>query len=471
MFVSAIAFAQGTSKVQQIVEAFSQAIENGEWTPGSKLPSVRELTETLGVSKFTLNEALDRLRGRNLLTSSQGRGYFVSMDRVRPTPANWADLLPQDLLSVLRRPLASAFGDLRPGGGHLPEAWLDSEAIRQTLRSVVRAPALRIAGPGTPAGLLPLRQALQQKLHGEGLSVSVDQVITTPNTVQGLDMLMRLLARPGDSVLLDTPCYFNFHANLALHGVKVVTVQRRPDGFDFDALEQLLAEHRPSLYLTTSVLHNPTGHSFSPGQAFRLLQLTQRYQCHIVEDDLYGDLHPNPPPRLAALAGLDQVTYLSGFSKILSANARVSFVVAAPQLAANLTNMKLMSGGVTSELFEQLVYRMLSEGSYAKHRKRMVQRLLEAGGRVEQWLKRCGCELPMGYEGGMFIWARLPPGINGERLAQAALKHGMVLAPGALFGNDPAHRDSMRFNVAHSDEPQVRQVFEAVVRAASQDHG
>ncbi|WP_426108115.1 PLP-dependent aminotransferase family protein [Pseudomonas sp. TWR1-1-4] len=467
MFVSAIAFVEGTPKVQQIVEAFSQAIENGEWAPGSKLPSVRELTETLGVSKFTLNEALDRLRGRNLLTSSQGRGYFVAMETVRPPAANWVDLLPQDLLSVLRRPLAAANGDLRPGGGHLPESWLDSEALRQTLRSVVRAPSLRIASLGTPAGLLPLRQALQQKLHGEGLSVSVEQIITTPNTVQGLDMLMRLLARPGDTVLLDAPCYFNFHANLALHGVKVVTIPRRPDGFDFTALEHLLAEHRPRLYLTTSVLHNPTGHSFSPGQAFRLLQLTQQYHCHIVEDDLYGDLHSNPPPRLAALAGLDQVTYLSGFSKILSANARVSFVVAAPQLAANLTNMKLMSGGVTSELFEQIVYRMLSEGSYAKHRKRMVQRLMEAGGRVEQWLKRCGCELPMGYEGGMFIWARLPPGVNGELLAQAALKQGMVLAPGALFGYDPAQRDSMRFNVAHSDEAKVQRLFETLLGKAS----
>ena len=467
MLVSAIAFVEGTPKVQQIVEAFSQAIENGEWAPGSKLPSVRELTETLGVSKFTLNEALDRLRGRNLLTSSQGRGYFVAMETVRPPAANWVDLLPQDLLSVLRRPLAAANGDLRPGGGHLPETWLDSEALRQTLRSVVRAPSLRIASLGTPAGLLPLRQALQQKLHGEGLSVSVEQIITTPNTVQGLDMLMRLLARPGDTVLLDAPCYFNFHANLALHGVKVVTIPRRPDGFDFTALEHLLAEHRPRLYLTTSVLHNPTGHSFSPGQAFRLLQLTQQYHCHIIEDDLYGDLHPNPPPRLAALAGLDQVTYLSGFSKILSANARVSFVVAAPQLAANLTNMKLMSGGVTSELFEQVVYRMLSEGSYAKHRKRMVQRLMEAGGRVEQWLKRCGCELPMGYEGGMFIWARLPPGVNGELLAQAALKQSMVLAPGALFGYDPAQRDSMRFNVAHSDEAKVQRLFETLLGKAS----
>ena len=466
MFVPAIAFVDGTPKVQQIVDAFSQAIEHGDWAPGSKLPSVRELTQTLGVGKFTLNEALDRLRGRNLLTSSQGRGYFVAMDSARPASMTWVDLLPQDLLSVLRRPLVTAGGELRLGSGHLPEGWLNNDALRQALRSVVRAPSLRIAGLGAPAGLLPLRQALQQKLHAEGLSVPVEQIITTPNTVQGLDMLMRLLARPGDTVLLDAPCYFNFHANLALHGVNVVTIERRPDGFDFAALEALLAEHRPSLYLTTSVLHNPTGHSFSPSQAFRLLQLTQQYHCHIVEDDLYGDLHPSPPPRLAALAGLDQVTYLSGFSKILSANTRVSYVVAAPQLAANLTNMKLMSGGVTSELFEQLVYRMLSEGSYARHRKRMVQRLMESGGRVEQWLKRCGCELPMAYEGGMFIWARLPQAVDGELLAQLALKHSMVLAPGALFGYDPAHLNAMRFNVAHSDEPRAQQLFETLLLKA-----
>ncbi|WP_419793596.1 PLP-dependent aminotransferase family protein [Pseudomonas palleroniana] len=466
MLISAITFVEGTPKVQQIVEVFSQAIEGGEWAPGSKLPSVRELTQVLGVSKFTLNEALDRLRGRNLLTSSQGRGYFVAMETARPASVAWVDLLPQDLLSVLRRPLANADSELRPGSGHLPEDWLNTEAIRQALRSVVRAPSLRIAGLGTPAGLLPLRQALQQKLHSDGLSVPVEQIITTPNTVQGLDMLMRLLARPGDTVLLDAPCYFNFHANLALHGVKVVTIERRPDGLDFTALEQLLAEHRPSLYLTTSVLQNPTGHSFSPSQAFRLLQLTRQYHCHIIEDDLYGDLHPNPPPRLAALAGLDQVTYLSGFSKILSANTRVSYVVAAPQLAANLTHMKLMSGGVTSELFEHVVYRMLSEGSYARHRKRTVQRLQEAGGRVEQWLKRCGCEPAMAYEGGMFIWARLPAGVNAEQLAQAALKHSMALAPGALFGYDPANGDSMRFNVAHTDEPRIQRLFETLLLKA-----
>jgi len=110
-----------------------------------------------------------------------------------------------------------------------------------------------------------LRQALQHRLHAEGLSVPVEQIITTPNTLQGLDMLMRLLARPGDTVLLDAPCLLQLPPPIWLcTGSRWWTIERRPDGFDFDALEQLLAEHRPSLYLTTSVLHNPTGHSFQP---------------------------------------------------------------------------------------------------------------------------------------------------------------------------------------------------------------
>ena len=100
MFVSTIAFVPGTPKVQQIVEAFSQAIETGEWAPGSKLPSVRELGQTLGVSKFTLNEALDRLRGRNLLTSSQGRGYFVAVDSARPASSASSALAANESASL-----------------------------------------------------------------------------------------------------------------------------------------------------------------------------------------------------------------------------------------------------------------------------------------------------------------------------------------------------------------------------------
>ena len=466
MYLPTVLFQAGTSKVQQIVDALNLAIDKGQLSPGSKLPSARVMTEHWGVSKFTLIEALDRLRGQDRITSSQGLGYFVASKTVPPARGTSLDLLPQDLHSVLRRSLTGASGALRPGNGHLPENWLEPSAIRANVRQLSRSPALRLTGYGDPAGYLPLRQALQQKLFAQGLDVGIEQIITTANTVLALDMLLRLRLRPGDTVLLDTPCYFNFHANLALHGVSVVTLERTAQGLDLHALESLFAQHRPVLYLTTGLLHNPTGHSFTPGQAYGLLELAKRYGCAIIEDDLYGDLHPDPPPRLVALAGTEQVTYLSGFSKTLSANLRVSFVVATPQIAAELTQMKLMCGGITSEMLEQIACSMLNDGTYHKHRKRVVQGLQASGARVAGWLQGLGFTLSAPYTGGMFIWARLPAGLDAETLAQQGLACGLVLAPGILFGFDPELRNYMRFNVAHTDTPAVMVAVEVLLRGA-----
>ncbi|STQ89639.1 aminotransferase-like domain-containing protein [Iodobacter fluviatilis] len=464
MTFPAVHFQKGTSKVRQIIEVVSASIESGVLPAGSKLPSVRELTLLLGVGKFTVIDALDRLRARNLLISRQGRGYFVVAQSPQAIYPPQADLLPQDLISVLRRSLLVDNGELRPGCGHLPESWLDTDAFRQAMRATVRSPLLRVSAYGSPAGYLPLREALQKKLSEQGMPVHLEQIVTTSNTVQGIDMLLRVLLRQGDTVLLDDPCYFNFHANLALHGAQVVTVERRAEGPDFDRFQAVLAKHRPSVYLSCGLLHNPTGHSFTPAQAFRLLQLCKEYGCHIVEDDLYGDLHSNPPPRLAALAGAEHVSYLSGFSKILSANTRVSYVIAAPQLAAKLSHLKLMSGGGTSELLEQLLCRMLNEGSYGKHRKRIADRLLESGGRVFAWLKRAGCTMPFPFTGGMFIWAKLPAGVDSEMLAREGMKQGLLLAPGALFSRQPQTEQYMRFNVAFSDDDAVEQAFSALLK-------
>ena len=466
MHLPVVSFQPGLSKVQQIVDALSTAIDSGLLSPGSKLPSARVMTGHWGVSKFTLIEALDRLRGQGRITSSQGLGYFVATKAVQPRVPG-LDLLPQDLTSVLRRSLINASSALRPGGGHLPESWLETSAMGACVRKISRSPALQLASYGDPAGYMPLRLALQQKLSGQGIEVPVEQIITTANTVQGLDMLLRLRIRPGDTVLLDAPCYFNFHANLSLHGARIVTIDRSAQGLDLQALEQILIEQRPSLYVTTSLLHNPTGHSFSPAQAYALLELAKRYNCHIIEDDLYGDLHPSPPPRLVALAGVQHVTYLSGFSKTLSANLRVSFVVAAPQVAANLTQMKLMCGGITAQMLEQVVAAMLNDGSYHKHRKRTVQGLQACGAKVGEWLQHLGFSLNTPYEGGLFMWATLPPGFDAQTLARQGLARGVVLAPGSLFGHDPALHRLLRFNVAHSDRPEVMAAVEALLANAT----
>ena len=456
--IAAIEFQPGVALVQQIVDQLSVAISQGGLPHGAKLPPIRELSELMNVGKSTVVDALDRLRAKGLVVSRQGSGHYVQRAINQPPAAAGPDLQPQDILSRVRRAILLNNGALRPGCGFLPGSWLPAEELLKAVRGTLRATALRMGEYGEVGGYLPLREALRVKLSTVGIDVPVEQIITTANTVQAIDQLMRLLIKPGDTVLLDDPCYFNMHANLALHGAKVITIARDCEGLDLEAFEQLLIVHRPVLYMTNSTLHNPTGHSFSAAQVYRLLELSHRYGFHIVEDDLYGDLQQRHTPRLAA-SGLDNVSYVSGFSKTLTANSRVSYAVLSPQLAARLIRLKMSCGGVTSELAEQIICTMLTNGTYAKHTRRTVDRLYESSSRVARWLVEAGCSVSSLPGEGLFIWTRLPEGLHAETLASKGLENDLVLAPGTLLSKAADASSFLRFNVAHSDSPQVRERF------------
>jgi DNA-binding transcriptional MocR family regulator len=456
--IAAIEFQPGVPLVQQIVDQLSVAINQGGLPHGSRLPPIRELSDLMNVGKSTVVDALDRLRAKGLVVSRQGSGHFVHRSRAMPKLDAGPDLLPQDTLSVVRRAVLQDNGALRPGAGFLPSSWLPADELLKAVRGTLRDASLRMGEYGVAAGYPPLREALRVKLTAIGIEVPVEQIVTTANTVQAIDMLMRLLIKPGDTVLLDDPCYFTMHTNLALHGAKVVTVHRGVEGMDLEAFERTVIAHRPVLYMTNNSLHNPTGHSFSPAQVYRLLELSHRYGFHIVEDDLYCDLQQRGTPRLAA-GGLDNVSYVSGFSKTLTANSRVSYAVLAPPLAARMIGLKMAAGGMTSELAEQIVCNMLSDGSYAKHTRRTVDRLYDSSNRVTRWLEEAGCSVSSLPHEGLFIWTRLPDGYHAETLARKGLEIDLVLAPGTLLSKAPDAGQHLRFNVAHSDSSQVRERF------------
>ena len=138
-----------------------------------------------------------------------------------------------------------------------------------------------------------------------GIEASPDQIMLTESGTQAIDLLCRFLIEPGDTVLVDDPCYFNFHALLRAHRAKVVGVPYTPSGPDIELFAQALTEHRPRLYITNSALHNPTGAMLSPVVAHRLLKLAEQSDLTIIEDDIFADFEHEPAPRLAAFDGLE----------------------------------------------------------------------------------------------------------------------------------------------------------------------
>src|SRR5690554_606056 len=233
---------QGPSLVDQAVDAIEQAILQGVLRPGMALPSVRQFARLHGLSTFTVSAAYSRLVAQNQLTSRPGSGYRVALTaapgRQPRAPVDW---LPPRMGAAWL--LADVFADhsipIKSGCGWLPSEWLNEAGLEQSLRQVARTPVNQIAGYGHPYGYFPLREHVQQSLERHGVELDIDQVLLTQGATQGLDIIVRSITRPGDTIVVELPCYANFLQTLRLAGLVVLGVPRKPEGLCLETLEKI----------------------------------------------------------------------------------------------------------------------------------------------------------------------------------------------------------------------------------------
>ena len=457
-----------TPLVDQIVAAVRTRIDDRILRPGARLPPIRQFAERHGVSRFTVVEAYDRLVALGHLQSRRGSGFYVTN---RPLPARSAEsgeTIERVIDAAwLMREMAVADPDrILAGSGSLPAAWLDEAGVLRTLRALTRRADVRPVSYGSAQGYAPLRAQLQVRLAEIGIGASAEQIVLTYGVHQALDIVCRAFLKPGDCVLVDDPGYWNLFGNLRLYGVALLGVPRTPDGPDTAALEALLAEHRPRLFFTHSVLHNPTACNLSPATAFRVLQLAEKHDFMIVEDDIYGDLAPDAATRLAGLDQLSRVIYTSSFSKTLSGNLRVGFVACRPDLAHLFTDVKIVSMLSSSELAEQLIHQLLTDGHFRKLVDRLKGRLADATGQALRLLERVGLQPEPEPKGGPFVWARVPGLTDTADVARRATRANILLAPGNVFRPQGQPSGYLRFNAGFCTDPRLERVLTDVLGGA-----
>jgi DNA-binding transcriptional MocR family regulator len=460
--------AAGESLIAKVMGTVKHRIAARSLTPGARLPSIRSFALAMKVSKSTVVEAYERLQAEGVIRSRPGSGFFVAAPLA---PLTLAEIGPRvdravDPLWISRQALEPGEGVLRPGCGWLPPHWMPEEGLRRALRGIARGAAATLVDYGAPLGLLPLRQLLTRRVAQHGIEASPDQILLTESGTQAIDLLCRFLLKPGDAVLVDDPCYFNFHALLRAHQARIFGVPYTPSGPDIGRFAEALAEHKPRLYITNSALHNPTGAMLSPLVVHRLLKLAEQAELTIIEDDIFADFEETPAPRLAAFDGLERVVHIGSFSKTLSAAVRCGFIVAPRDWVEALTDLKIATCFGAAGFSSELVLTLLKNGSYRKHMETVRQRLAGAMAETAQRLARIGITPWIEPQAGMFLWCRLPDGIDAARLARQALARGIVLAPGNVFSHAQTASDFLRFNVAQSEDERLFRELAALTAAA-----
>ena len=453
------------SLVDQIVGTISAMVNERQLGAGTKMPSVRQFAKCNGVSTFTVVEAYERLHQLGLLSSRRGSGFFVARSLPQAPCASAVSSAVyqpslQSEIDALAPDLYSGQAEALPvGAGWLPPEWYGENTILDAVRHAMKIPASRLRGYGHPLGFPSLRQYLAATLSGELFAVEPDQILLTNGATHAFDLVLRTLTRPGDVVLVEDPGYSNLLSLVRHHGCIPVGIPRNEAGLDMIELARQAALLHPKLMFVNTVLQNPLGTSLSQAQAHRLLALAEQFDFWLVEDDIYRELAAPSEASLAAMDGLRRVIRVGSFSKTLSPVLRVGSLCASRSLIPELLRVKMVAGLTTSEINERAVFHATGTRGYRRMVERLASQLEDARERALEALGEVGLRPLARPRGGMFVsagWEDAPTtGRCGRSIADAALRAGILLAPGEFFTQREPQGIWFRFNAAYAANPQL----------------
>lgn len=441
----------------QIADSLRGQFERGDLHPGDQLPTTRDLARDLGVSRSTVVRAYEQLTREGWIEGRVGRGTLVSERAARSSKRpNWDLLLTErvrsqspensDVLRMLSRTDLLSFAGGLPSPEFYPE-----EAFLQLTSEVIRTQGPRLLQWCPVDGYPPLRSWI-----AEHLACPPESVLVLGGSTQGLHLVSQALVEPGDAVVVEAPTYAGALRSFRAAGARILSVPSGPDGIDLRTLAATLDHVRPKFLYIVPTYHNPTGGLLPIEKRRDLLALCAERGLPIVEDDAYASLRFDGPqvPTLFSLDSNGLVIYVSTFSKAVFPGLRVGWLAAAPELTKKLSGLRNLIDLFTNSLSQATLYEFCKRGLLDAHLRHVRPAYAERRDAMAAALRRyCPSlefELP---HGGLFIWARLPCGVDSHRLLEAATEQGLGFMAGHPFYADRGGESHIRLCFAgHSPD-------------------
>lgn len=456
---------------QRVQLRIESLIQNGTLRPGDRVPSIREICHRERVSKITVMQALSNLEAKSLVQARPRSGFYVRSLVRLPLPQLPA-VSPEPREPRLSDDVARVFRDLQKLGTIALGAGTPDAALLPTgeiARCISRAARMHVSKFGSYSMCdtdLPLRREIALRLARTGAVVSPDEIIITHGCMDALNLSLRAVAKPGDTVLVEAPTYFGLLQMIESLGMKTLGVPAScSEGLDVTAFEKALKQHTIAACLLIPSFGNPHGANLSDERRQAIVDIARKHEVPIIENDIYGELgfeQPQPRP-LKSMLGAGDVILCGSLSKSLSPAMRVGWAVAGRH-AENVRRLKWITSITTPHVTSLAAADYLKSGGFDRHL-RALRKTLEI--QMCKISNAIGKSFPQGTalsrpRGGYFLWAELPTRIDSLKLRDAAMEKNISICPGPIFSVGGEFHHFIRLNCALALNENVLLAIETV---------
>lgn len=426
---------------QQLADGLAKLISEGTLPPDSKLPPIRKMAEEYGVNNVTIVSAYKHLESKQMVYSRKGSGTFVSPLPVEAIPEPVAKGNLHNFDTGISFEKAINFANTS-----LPHELFPVDAFKKAFNEVLEREKGGAFRYTDSMGYQPLRHQLCSYLETYGIKTGVDSIQIISGAQQGIDVISKALVQFGDVVFVESPTFYGAAGAFLSRGAKLIEIPMENDGMRMAVLEDYLKLYRPRFIYMMAYFQTPTGISYSMEKKRRLLELAERYDTYIIEEDDFYDFYYNKetPVPLKALDYKNRVVYIKSFSKILMPGLRMGLMVLPKRIHQGVMEAKYTTDISTSGFIQKAMEQYLRENGWEHHAKTMrhfggqkYRRTLSLakkylGGKVNYALPN----------GGVSLWINLPEGIGAEAFCSRMLEKNVILTPGTQFeisGKDSGH--------------------------------
>ncbi|MBS4174415.1 PLP-dependent aminotransferase family protein [Bacillus sp. FJAT-49736] len=450
----------------QLRDYLKKMIINGHLLEHQKLPSTRELSTLLSVSRNTVLTAYADLEQEGLIYAIKGKGNFVGTVETPKTPSihlNWKEKVNEvtllaDELDLMKHGVRwekgmIAFNSIAPD-----EKLFDVENFKRAFLTRMSIEGDVVLNYGYAKGYKPLIDYLLHYMEIKGVDITNKDILITNGFTEGLDILLSSLAHKSGRILCENPTHHSALKLFRLHGFDIHGIDLQDDGLDIRQLENSLSEHDFDFAYLIPSYHNPTGIVTSSEKRVEIMKLFSTYQVPIVEDGFneelrYSGSHLAP---FAAFAGAgNNVIYISSFSKILFPGLRVGWILANKELINALESMKRARTIHTSTLDQAVLYQYLHDGHFEKYLKKAKTVYKK---KYELALAACHQYIPykkMTGDGGLHLFIELEYNIHSRTLLKKCYEKGVVFSPGDVFYTNGGGGNTLRLGFSRLKEDEI----------------